>query len=197
MATITIEQAGCREGLLTIGRLVIVRGPNLLYPSATHQIDLDILPLEELGPSTGLTFVDPTIEVELSPTVSGSIERWFVPMSSANQPNGQHPEYFDGFGWKSFLDTSPGVPSHASRVRLRRDSTSIDWDGTAAAPNGLSFSFGVTMKDLADSAVQIDTVTFLAQASARQVQAFSSSCRRLVAELAVGAPIPGFVPPAE
>jgi len=115
-------------------------------------------------------------------------------MSEENQPNGQHPEYFDGTDWRSFLDTA-APPQTASRVRLRRDEPSIDWAGEAHAPNGLSFVFGLSIKDLDDPPAQIDTVTFLVQASASQVQATSTSCFRRVTDLAVGAPLPGFVPP--
>lgn len=195
MATITIVNAGCKEGLLTIGRLNVVQGAHGWYPTATHRLEVDLLPVLSLGPSTGLTFVGPTIEIQISPTVSGSIERWLVPMSSANQPNGWHPEYHDGSGWRSFLDSDPGVPQTAARVRIRRDETSIDWQGNAAAPNGLSFIFGLSMQDTSDPTVDVDDVTFLVQASASQVRAASTSCLRRIADLAVGAGIPGFVPP--
>lgn len=196
MTTIAIESVGCKEGLLTIGRLVVVKGADPSYPTATHRLEVDLLPVLSLGPSTGLTFVGPTIEVQITPTVSGIIQRWLVPMSSAGRPNGQHLEFYDGTAWQSFFDADPGVPSTADRARLRRDVPSIDWEGPAEAPNGVTFRFGLTMRDVSDPSAQIDMVSFLVQASASQVQAASTSCLRRVADLAVGASVPGFVPPA-
>lgn len=196
MATISLENPGCREGLLTIGRLVVLRGTHPWYPTATHVLEVDVLPVQSLGPSTGLTFVGPTMDVQIAPTVSGSIERRLVPMSSANAPNGHHLEYYDGSGWRSFLDSDAGLPARVDRARLRRDEPSIDWLGTAEAPNGITFRFGLSMEDTSHPTAQIDTVTFLAQACATQVTAASESCRRLVSDLAVGAPVLGFVPPA-
>ncbi|QIG51054.1 hypothetical protein G5V57_27000 [Nordella sp. HKS 07] len=194
MVTILIEEAGCMEGLLTIGRLVVVQSDQVVYPSASHELQVDLLPVERLGASTGLKFVEPTIEIEISPTKAGSIERWLVPMSSSSQPNGVHLEYYDGTNWQPFLDTTPGVPRTAASARLRRDETSIDWHGVASAPNGLSFVFGLLMNDTADAAAQVDSVSFLVRGFASQVKATSASCLRRVSDLSLGAPVPGFVP---
>ncbi len=120
MAKITIEPVGCKEGLLTVGVLSVVHRTHVSYPTATHLLAVDILPVKLLGPNTGLTFVGPTIEIQIDPTISGSVQRWLVPMSSANQPNAVHPEYFDGTDWRSFLDKAAGVPQTASRATSKR-----------------------------------------------------------------------------
>ena len=192
MITINKTTADCVDTLLTFGALKLFAGEDPIFPTATHRLFLDLLPIHR-----GRTvFNNPTIEVVLL-TEGGTVTRSFVPMSSSQQPNDQEPEYFDGADWQPHLDDSPvPFPSPTTHVRLRYrvDSISLDWRGSRAAPNGKTFWFGLKMSDSSHPGVAVDNLSILIRANAERVVLVNEPCERQVSNLAIGDSWPGFVP---